>query len=89
MKRDLTDGLIFFFRAIMRDMQQRIGRAVELARTAGNVRSADWLTRVLGFEPEAVAVPMDELTVFTAAEYLARSSSSLQFLITIILLTKY
>lgn len=54
-------------------MQARIVRAVELARTAGNVRSADWLTRVLGFEPDAVAVPMDELSVFTSAEYLARS----------------
>lgn len=57
----------------MRDMQSRIVRAVELARTTGNIRSADWLTRVLGFEPDAVAVPMDELTLVTAAEYLARS----------------
>lgn len=57
----------------MRDMQSRIVRAVELARTTGSVRSADWLTRVLGFEPDSVAVPMDELTLVTAAEYLARS----------------
>ena len=54
-------------------MQARIVRAVELARTAGNVRSADWLTRVLGFEPDAVAVPMDDLSVFTSAENLSRS----------------
>ncbi|XP_046441420.1 transferrin-like isoform X2 [Daphnia pulex] len=63
--------------AVLRDMQARIVRAVELARTAGNVRSADWLTRVLGFEPDAVAVPMDELSVFTSAEYLARSNFTL------------
>lgn len=65
--------LSFDSRALLRDMQARIVRAVELARTAGNVRSADWLTRVLGFEPDAVAVPMDDLSVFTSAEYLARS----------------
>ena len=57
----------------MRDMQSRIVRAVELARTGGNIRFADWLTRVLGFEPDAVAVPMDELTIVTAADYLGRS----------------
>lgn len=57
----------------MRDMQQRIVRAVELARTTGSVRSADWLTRVLGFSPDAVAIPMDELTLVTTAEYLTRS----------------
>ena len=55
-------------------MQQRIVRAVELARTTGNVRTADWLNRVLGFEIDAVAVPMNELTLFTSAEYLARST---------------
>ena len=58
-------------------MQQRIVRAVELARTTGNVRTADWLNRVLGFEIDAVAVPMNELTLFTSAEYLARSTFAL------------
>lgn len=60
----------------MRDFQSRIIRAVELARTTANVRVADWLTRVLGFEPDHVAVPMDELTLVTAAEYLGRSKTT-------------
>lgn len=54
-------------------MQQRIIRAVELARTSANLRSADWLSRVLGFEPNAVAVPNDELTLVTTGSYLDRS----------------
>jgi hypothetical protein len=54
-------------------MQQRIIRAVELARTSANLRSADWLSRVLGFEPDAVAVPNDELTLVTTGSYLDRS----------------
>ena len=58
-------------------MASRIVRAVELARTTGTVRSADWLTRVLGFEADTVAVPLDELTLVTAAEYLARSIGNL------------
>lgn len=57
----------------MRDMQQRIVRAAEVARSTVNVRTADWLSRVLGFEVDDVAVPMDELTAVTAASYLDRS----------------
>lgn len=63
------------YRAVMRDMQQRIVSAVQLARTTGSLRTADWLTRVLGFEPDAVAVPKDELTLITADQYLGLSKS--------------
>ena len=65
--------IFVYYRALIRDFQSRIIRAVELARTGGNIRFADWLTRVLGFEPDAVAAPMDELTLVTGAEYLSRS----------------
>ena len=61
-------------------MQQRIIRAVELARSTANLRSADWLSRVLGFEPDAVAVPNDELTLVSTADYLGRSKKKSIFL---------
>ena len=59
----------------MRDMQQRIVRAAEVARSTVSVRTADWLSRVLGFEVDDVAVPLDELTAVTAAGYLDRSKN--------------
>ena len=58
-------------------MQLKITRAVELARTGRSVRAIEWLTRVLGFETDSVPFSFNELGLVTAADYLARSKTTL------------
>lgn len=54
-------------------MQVKIGQAVNLARTRSNARTVDWLSRVLGFEADAIAFPFDQTQLLSTAGYLERS----------------
>lgn len=56
-------------------MQLKVGRAVNLARTRSNPRAIDWLTRVLGFEADGIAFPLDQTQLLSTAGYLERSKT--------------
>ena len=56
-------------------MQLKIGQAVNLAKSGSSVRSADWLSRVLGFEADAIAFPFDQTQLLSASAYLERSKN--------------
>ena len=58
----------------MRDMQQRIVQAVDLARSTNNVQTVEWLTRVLGFDTDDVPFAMDPVASVSASEYLGLSN---------------